>query len=150
MKTLPSLMLAAALAVVGSLTAQTNVQIIVAPTEAAPAPAAMETAPPPAAPAVETPVASKARSRVPGDQKGKISSIDAAAGTFTVEGKSFKLSTKGRVDVDGALMGLGDLKEGDRVAVVFFEQNDGSNLATRVIKGNAKRSTKKAKGATGQ
>lgn len=147
MKPLPFLMIAAALGAAGSLCAQTNVEIVVTPPAAAPAiPATVEGTPP----AVETPVPSKKKSGVPGDQKGKISGIDAAAGTFTVEGKSFKLSPKGRVEVDGALMGLGDLKEGDRVAVVFFEQTDGSNLATRVIKGNAKRAAKKAKKAEGQ
>lgn len=150
MKPLSLLVFAAALGAAGTLPAQTNVEIVVTPPEAAPAaPATMEAAPPPAAapaaPAVETPVPSKKKSGVPGDQKGKISGIDATSGTFTVEGKSFRMSPKGRVEVDGALMGLGDLKEGDRVAVVFFEQTDGSNLATRVIKGNAKRVAKKAK-----
>lgn len=150
MKPLPSFMLAAALAVAGSLSAQTNVQIVVTPPEAAPAPPAVEAAPPPAAPVAETPVPSKSKSGVPGDQKGKIASIDATAGTFTVEGKSFKLSAKGKVFVDGAQMHLSDLKDGDLVAVVFFEQTDGSNLATRVIKGSGKKHSKKAKGATGQ
>jgi 2-oxoglutarate dehydrogenase E2 component (dihydrolipoamide succinyltransferase) len=156
MKSLPLLILAAALGVAGSLIAQ-DAQVVVTPPPAAPAaPAMPEAAPAPAEPAApvappaETPVPAKKKSGVPGDQKGKISGIDAAAGTFTVEGKAFKMSPKGRVEVDGSMMGLGDLKEGDRVAVVYFEQTDGSNLATRVIKGNAKRLSKKAKKAEGQ
>lgn len=149
-------MFAAALGAAGPLLAQTNVEIEVNPASVpeSVAPAAAPAAPvetaAPAAPASETPVLSKKKSSTAGDQKGKIAEIDATAGTFVVEGKTFKLSPHGRVEVDGALMSLGDLKVGDRVAVTYFEMTNGDNLATRVIKGSAKRGAKKSKKAKGQ
>ena len=61
-----------------------------------------------------------------------------------MEGKTFVLSNKSRVEVDGSMMLLSDLKEGDRVAVVYFAKSDGTNTATRVIKGSVHKK-KKAK-----
>lgn len=155
-KPLSSLLFAAALSVAGPLLAQTNVEIEInpapAPEAAAPdaTPAAPAESAAPVAPSSETPVLSKKKSSVAGDQKGKIAEIDSTAGTFVVEGKTFKLSPHGRVEVDGALMSLSDLKVGDRVAVTYFEMTNGDNLATRVIKGYAMKRAKKGKKAKGQ
>ncbi len=72
----------------------------------------------------------------PLDQKGKIEKIDLTANTFVVEGKTFTLSKHGKVFIDNTKMTLKDLKEGDLVAVVYYAQTDGTNRATRVIKGH--------------
>ena len=143
MKPMIFLISAVALGATGALFAQTNVEISPGTPEA---PVTMEAAPlatPPAPPATETPVPSKKKSPNPGDQKGQISELNAAEGTLIVGEKTFKLAPHGRVEVDGALLSLSDLKVGDRVAVVFFEMTNGDNLATRVIKGNARRHSKK-------
>lgn len=92
----------------------------------------------------ETPAKAKREPPKALDQKGKIGKIDAATGTFVVEGKTFVLSNKSRVEIDGSLMSLSDLKEGDLVAVVYFAKSDGTNTATRVIKGSVHKK-KKAK-----
>lgn len=112
------------------------------PSTSAPAPAA------PAQTAIPTQTGSKARHEPAKalDQKGKIEKVDAAAGTFVVAGKTFTVSKKPRIEVDGTMKSLADLKEGDLVAVVYFAKPDGLNEATRVIKGNAARH-KKAKAA---
>jgi hypothetical protein len=112
--------------------------------------------PPPSVPATpaETSVAQPPKPEVKRegpralDQKGKIEKVDAAAGTFVVEGKTFTLAKKSRVEIDGNLMTLADLKEGDLVAVVYFAKADGMNAVTRVIKGNAARMKKKSPATT--
>ena len=73
------------------------------------------------------------------DQKGKVEKIDVTASSFVVAGKTFVLAQHSRVEIDGSLMSLKNLKEGDLVAVVYFAKADGMNTATRVIKGNAPR-----------
>lgn len=97
--------------------------------------------PPP--PSAEAPVKAKHQPPNALDQKGKIEKIDVTAGTLVVGGKSFVLSKKGKVFVDGVKMSFSDLKEGDVVAVVYFAKSDGTNTATRVIKGH--KGKKKAK-----
>ncbi len=93
--------------------------------------------------AAEIPVKARKEPTKALDQKGKIENLDSAKGTFTVEGVSFVLSKKGKVFIDGAKKHLSDLKAGDLVAVVYFSKADGTNLATRVIKGHsAKKKTK--------
>lgn len=78
------------------------------------------------------------------DQKGKIEKLDAAAGTFTVEGKNFTFSKKGKVYVDNVHKDLSELKDGDLVAVTYFEKADGANLATQIVKGYRHHKKKKA------
>jgi hypothetical protein len=98
--------------------------------------------PPPSAPAEpvappSTPPAPKQPEKgKPGDQKGTIEKIDAAAGTFTVGGMNFVFSKVGKVYVDNIKSSLSELKEGDTVAVTYWPRSDGSNSATRVIKGH--------------
>lgn len=111
-------------------------------TEAAPAPSV---SPEPAQPLpTETPVKAKHEPPRALDQKGKIEKIDVEAGTFVVGGKTFVLSKKGRVFVDGVKVPLSNIKEGDLVAVVYFAKADGTNTATRIIKGRKEK--KKVKG----
>jgi hypothetical protein len=69
------------------------------------------------------------------DQKGKIEKINAQARTLSVGGIDFVFSKRGKAFIDGALVSLSDIKVGDLVAVTYFAKSDGSNFATRVIKG---------------
>lgn len=109
-----------------------------APQEAVPA---SEATPAPAPATEETPIKAKREPPKALDQKGKIEAIDTAAGTFTVEGKTFVLSKSkkgkvtGKVFVDGVPMSLSDLKKDDLVAVTYYANSDGTNKATRVYKG---------------
>ncbi len=87
----------------------------------------------------------KRSSASPLDDKGKIESLDVKKGIFVVHGKSFILSQKeGMVYVDGLKGSLSHLKAGDLVSVIYFEKSDGTNLATRVIKGYEVKKKKKA------
>ncbi|MBI4025607.1 MAG: hypothetical protein HY360_11555 [Verrucomicrobia bacterium] len=108
-------------------------------------PAKSEDAPPPASSsAPETTTKAKREAPTALDQKGKIQSIDVTNRTFAVEGKTFTLTPKGKVFVDGQKQSLSDLKDGDLVAVVYFAKSDGTNSATRVIKGHKPRAKKSA------
>lgn len=109
--------------------------------------------PPPSKPAkpvseaaakAEMPVPPRVTSFKALDQKGKIEKIQAEEGIFVIEGKEFKMSPKGKVFVDGGASMLREIKEGDLVAVTYFAKSDGSNMATRLIKGY--RRTKKKGG----
>lgn len=106
----------------------------VTPPVAEPAPAPV--AKPAASQPVETPIKAKSTPRKPLDKKGKIEKIDSTAGTFVVEGTSFVLSKKAKVFIDGIHKSLAELKEGDLVAVTYFEKADGTNAATRIYKGH--------------
>jgi hypothetical protein len=108
--------------------ASTNAEAQPTPPPSAPA---EPVAPPSTPPAPKQPEKGK-----PGDQKGTIEKIDAAAGTFTVGGVNFTLSKVGKIYVDNVKSSLADLKEGDLVAVTYWPRSDGSNSATRVIKGH--------------
>lgn len=101
-------------------------------------PVTLETSAPTTTTTGETVVQATRKKGVPLDQKGKIEQINAAAGTFFVDGKQFKLSSKGRVSINGEWKSLEDLRVGDLVAVTYWEIS-GANCATRVLKGFAKR-----------
>lgn len=109
---------------------------------ATPAAPAEQKAPTPPA---ETPIKAKRTAPKALDQKGQISKIDVTAGTFVVGDLTFNLSRKPRIEVDGDFKTLADIREGDKVAVVYFARSDGKNTATRVIKGNAAHRTRKSK-----
>ena len=112
-------------------------------TPASTVPAATTPAAATAVPESEVPVQAKKDSLKALDQKGKISAIDVNAGTFTVEGKNFTFVKRGKVFIDGVKMALGDLKDGDLVAVSYFEKAEGVNSAFRIFKGS--RGHKKSK-----
>lgn len=109
--------------------------------KASAAPASIDKGSAPAAPAAvpAKPAASTGKSNYtppsgakPGDQRGVIEKIDAVAGTLVVEGKTFKLAPKAKVYVNAESKSLADLKEGDKVAVSFRENPDGTLRATAV------------------
>lgn len=112
------------------------------PVENIPASTPAQTAPPPAKASHEP---AKAL-----DQKGFLEKVDATTGLFSVKDKTtseikdFKFSNKGRVFIDGSQKTLSDLKVGDLVAVTYFAKPDGTNGATRVIKGGGKSKKKKS------
>lgn len=63
------------------------------------------------------------------DIKGPVSAIDAANGTFVVQG--ITIHTNDRTDYDDGLTGIGDLKEGMRLEV-DYETREGRNYAKEV------------------
>ena len=82
------------------------------------------------------------------DQKGKIEKLDAAAGAFTVDGKSFAFSKHGKIYIDNVRKALSDLKVGDLVAVTYFEKSDGVNNATQIVKGYPHKKKKRRKASS--
>ncbi|MDD2710775.1 MAG: hypothetical protein PHV34_22570 [Verrucomicrobiae bacterium] len=130
----------------------TNLSLQTSTSPAAPAPKPEATAATPSAiPATSAADTSKKKvsyiapnGKIPGDQKGPIEKLDAAAGTFVIDGKTFKLAPHGKVYVNNDLKSLTDLKDGDLVAVTFRESADGLS-ATLVIKGSRPRKARKAK-----
>jgi hypothetical protein len=113
-----------------------------APTSGASTNSETQATPPPSAPAepvnppATPPVPKQPEKGKPGDQKGTIEKIDAVAGTFSVGGMNFTLSKVGKIYIDNVKTSLSELKEGDLVAVTYWPRSDGSNSATRVIKGH--------------
>lgn len=69
--------------------------------------------------------------------RGTVSSVDAAAGTFTIVGKKktrvFKVTDKTSVTKDGAAATIADITANERVIGSFWRQEDGS-LEAKTVK----------------
>ncbi len=87
--------------------------------------------------------------------RGSVSSVDAAAGTFTIVGKKktrvFKVTDKTTVTKDGAAATIADITADERVTGSFWKQEDGTLEAKTVKIGgkgaggkSAKKKSKKA------
>lgn len=127
-------LLVASLIALSNLTAQTN-DLSSPPSVDELPPVAVPATPLTTAPSAEIPSKGPRPPAAALDQKGKIEKISAEERTFTVAGKDFVFSKRGKAFIDGALVSLSNLKVGDLVAVTYFARSNGTNFATRIIKG---------------
>jgi hypothetical protein len=70
----------------------------------------------------------------PMTHSGEILKVNPIKGTFTVEGRSFKLADSAQIYVDHIKKTLNEFKDGDKVEVVYFFRKDGIHRAVKLTR----------------